>query len=634
MMVRVVGLGLCVAACGGDSGGGSTDGGFEADAAPPCVSPTTEERGNGKDDDCDGLIDEARVCADGDFTTIGAAVAAAADGTGIEVCAGTYAERFEVAGKAVAIRGAGAETTIIDGGGAGSVVAIRAGAAAKLEGLTIRNGRTTGGGGGVLCDGGAVGVIATNVTGSRADTGGGGLYARACSVQIERARFTGNEGTTTGGAVMLIDSTGEIAESHFAANSADDGGALYLYEGAVTVKASELRDNTGRVHGGAVFVGADATIADSTLAGNRSNWTGGAIYVDRHAPQILRNTIEANTAVEEGGGLYLHESQALIADNRIAGNRSQDDGGGVRLFTCSARLERNVIAGNHAGTDGGGVKSSHMQSVFLDNEIVDNVAEWSGGGIEMDNDSSLVRGGVIARNEAARGGGIHAMLFPWADGTIEDVRIVDNKAGKGGGIHMEDNFQPILIRRVVISGNSTWEDGGGVYARTTNFTLTNATVTDNIARGDGGGVWMGKQDKPWLDPCPCPPTDGAMTVAFSVFRGNTVPNGVGAAVWTSLSSTTIESSILDGHAGVGVAVMEGAVPTWRFNDTVPASFVGMFDPTGTNGNMSVAPSFRDVATGDFRLGTASACIDAGNPQMRDRDGTRADMGAFAGPDSP
>jgi hypothetical protein len=120
-----------------------------------------------------------------------------------------------------------------------------------------------------------------------------------------------------------------------------------------------------------------------------------------------------------------------------------------------------------------------------------------------------------------------------------------------------------------------------------------------------------------------------MTIGFAVVQGNHA--AVGPGLWVSTPGLTVDSSIFSDN---GVAVIDGNAPTWRYTDTVPATFAGMANPTGGTGNLSVAPQFTDAAAGDFRLLAASQCVDAGDPALRDRDGSRADMGLFAGPNAP
>jgi len=82
------------------------------------------------------------------YTSIQAAIDAAADsGDEIEVAPGTYYENINFQGKAVIVRSQDVATTIIDGGGLGSVVTFNSGenSFSVLDGFTITNGDGTGG---------------------------------------------------------------------------------------------------------------------------------------------------------------------------------------------------------------------------------------------------------------------------------------------------------------------------------------------------------------------------------------------------------------------------------------------------------------------------------------------------------
>src|SRR5687768_15768526 len=81
-------------------------------------------------------------------------------------------------------------------------------------------------------------------------------------------------------------------------------------------------------------------------------------------------------------------------------------------------------------------------------------------------------------------------------------------------------------------------------------------------------------------------------------------------------------------------VVQTPPPGYMYNDTYPATFFGMSNPTGSNGNISRAPNFVNPAMGDFHLQSGSSCIDAAEPAMTDLDGTRADQGFYGGPGAP
>lgn len=627
---------LWLAACGTGTitGDDDPDAGVEPDAAVICVPTGNEVHGDGKDNDCDGIVDELEVCHDGSesFTTLAAGIAAAPDGGGIEVCAGTYRERLSITGKSVRINGAGAAVTTLDAGGAGPALDVSGGHDVIIAGFTITNAHAQTGGGAVRCTGSGITVLDSAVVGNESEAGGGGLHATGCRVTLDDVRFEGNEGHAQGGAVDLVNSTGTIVDSRFTGNSADYGGAVALTEGAVNILSSQLEGNTARVRGGALYQASDGFVQDSSLSGNQSSWIGGAVYVLGHMPTFRRNQIINNVADWEGGGLYLHQTEGVFEDNTIAGNQSYDDGGGLRIFESAGRFERNVISSNHAiDGDGGGFKCSHVASVFIDNVITDNRALGAGGGVELDNDSSHLRGGVISGNRASIGGGVHVMLWPWHGGLIEDVRIADNRAWRGGGMYLENNFQAVTIRRVTVTGNHAHQ-GAGIYTRGTPLRLSNATIVDNDASDVGGAFFVHPSSAyPWTRECPCPPIDPPAQISFVVAHGNVAD--AGAAAYIGAPNLSFRNSIFSGHAGTAVVVTPMTPsPSWSYNNTYPATFDGMSG--GGSGNFSADPGFAAASAGDFRLAGGSACIDAGDPSMTDRDGSRADLGVFGGPDAP
>jgi hypothetical protein len=623
-------------------GGGDGGGGIDADTTDAPVSPVV-----------------VSACASGgDYSTIGAAVAAVPAGGTVEICAGTFTERLAI-NKAVTLRGAGAGSTILDAALGGSAIEVT-NATLTLSGVTIQRGRSATQGGGIKCTTAGLNVSDSTILNNRAEAGGGGIGGTGCTVAIDSVRFDTNEGRDFGGGVYLMNSTGTIVSGQFVANSADYGGGIHLKEGDVDVSSSQFTTNHARVRGGAIYQSSDSTVENSVIDTNTSGWTGGGVHINQHAPTFHANQITNNYAAWEGGGFYIHQGASVLTDNTISGNRCLDDGGGLRMFETRSRLERNIISNNRSDDgDGGALKNSHLPSTFIDNMIIDNWALGAGGGLELDNCASTVRGGVISGNHASIGGGIHVMLWPYNNGVIEDVRIVGNDAHRGGGIYMENSWTLNTLRRLIISGNDA-NYGGGVYTRGTPLRMTNSSIYGNIGEVAGGGFYVhSSYHYPWTRDCPCPPIDPVADVSFVVIDNNTADTGTG--MWINAPNITFRNSIITG-AGTVVHVAEHTVPPpppdpnapppppgtppptgtivqtpppgYMYNNTYPATFLGMSSPIGSNGNISRNPDFMNAAMGDFHLAAGSPSIDAAEPAMTDLDGSRADQGFYGGPLAP
>jgi len=193
-------------------------------------------------------------------------------------------------------------------------------------------------------------------------------------------------------------------------------------------------------------------------------------------------------------------------------------------------------------------------------------------------------------------------------------------------MYLEDNFVELMLSGVELSDNQA-DRGGGLLVRATNVAIHNTVIARNQADGEGGALYLG-QPEPWSEPCPCPPLGPSVEVDFAVIDQNRA--GEGGALWSDTGGLSLTSSILSGNQAPAVVAL-GGDPAWSYNDTAPASFSGMVDPTGSTGNISADPQYADQT---FRLTGSSPCVNAGDPALADPDGSRADMGRYGGPEAP
>lgn len=184
----------------------------------------------------------------------------------------------------VAIVGSAATGTILDGLHLDRVLDVHAGEV-EIQGVTIRNGRVAGTGGGVR-----------NQT----------------VLTLSRSIITANETTQTGfGGGLYTDG---------------DGSSL-------TLTQSTLSGNIAAGGGGGIADGGLMRVSDSTISGNRSLADfGGGLYVFANTDAVLTNvTITGNTAALKGGGIFAEGSPFTgvnhpdLHDSIIAGNTASSE---------------------------------------------------------------------------------------------------------------------------------------------------------------------------------------------------------------------------------------------------------------------------------------------------------------------
>jgi parallel beta-helix repeat protein len=249
----------------------------------------------------------------------------AADSPGgvVHVAEGTYTENI-ILTEGIAVLGAGAAGTIIDGGGTGPVVLTNNLTSATIfDGFTVTNGNTD---------------------------YGGGMRNDSSSPRVSNCIFEGNTASNRGGGMYNLNSS------------------------SPTVTGCTFLNNTATsLSGGAIACRSISCpiIANCIFVGNHSP-SGGGIYAGAASyPTITDNTIVSNTATN-GGGIYVANSSSVITNNIIANNTATTSGGGIYSAAATApTIDYNDVwsntSGNYAGCSAGGNDISDDPG-FLDAE--------------------------------------------------------------------------------------------------------------------------------------------------------------------------------------------------------------------------------------------------------------------------
>ncbi|MEY4118550.1 MAG: hypothetical protein RLZZ116_1878, partial [Planctomycetota bacterium] len=324
---------------------------------------SSDLNGNAIPDDCEFVVGGSG------YATIDAAVAAAPAGAVIRVSPGSYSTGLILDSKPLSLVSIGGPAvTIISGTGvASSMVAIR-GAAANgtlIDGFTFRDGAVGTAAYGVRV-GGAMFLENTTATIrncrfiNNSTEYGGGIYGLGFSGVIEDCLFDTNSAQFNSGGVQLgFGGSCVFRRNVLVGNSAENGGGMHLvnwFEGSVTsvsVEDCEFRDNIAIASGGAIYwygnLGVDLPIVRCRMTGNESQDAalvriGGSLAFAISGSTLCNAPANVlGTFVDGGGNEFDRDcNQNGICDSDdIAANASLDKNVNGILDACE--LERGDL---------------------------------------------------------------------------------------------------------------------------------------------------------------------------------------------------------------------------------------------------------------------------------------------------
>lgn len=253
-----------------------------------------------------------------------------------------------------------------------------------LEGNIIRANRAYYDGGGVRVSSSSVTMTGNVVTANTlsASSQGGGMRVDCSDAAIISNTFAANTILSYGGGggLAVNDSGGcdyqqevTVRGNLFTANTAGEGGGLYLSSVGALVEGNTFAGNAGMLGGGIFLIG-DGTLDGNAITGNSAAWGAGGLYMRAGHAVLSGNVVLSNTTPGVGGGLIVDDRvSGTWANNLVAGNRAEGAGGGLYIQGASCRLLHTTIARNTSG-DGSGIYvgsiPSYAGSVALTNTIL------------------------------------------------------------------------------------------------------------------------------------------------------------------------------------------------------------------------------------------------------------------------
>ncbi|MCO5230796.1 MAG: right-handed parallel beta-helix repeat-containing protein [Chitinophagales bacterium] len=383
--------------------------------------------------------------------------------------------------------------------------------------------------------------------------------------------------------------------------AANDGGGVAIHFSNIQMENCSIQNNKVKVAGGGIRLRAvDGSVNKLIVSNNYAIDTTEIINI---------GPISDTSFAGEGGGLFieLHNQQLTISNLTATNNIAGDNGGGMKVSETNLTCYSCKISNNRArdGSGGGVFSMGGAQLKLYDIELLNNQADNNGGGIwsgRQNADGEIadlyINKGLIQGNSTnENGGGIYTY---WSiNDKLFYVKILENSANRGGGIanlRVDNEFDgtTIGIYNSLIARNIVIEDGGGIYNNhSTKSVIVSSTITANTAK-NGGGIYNDSEKCP---PIPnnkyyhCSDDKSTSNIKNSIVWGNTVTNnGVAIYEGTSSSKSSIESSFIEGNNN------------WD------------------NGNINTAyitPEFKDMTIGDYTLTAISPCVNSGNNSFQD-----------------
>ena len=305
--------------------------------------------------------------------------------------------------------------------------------------------------------------------------------------------------------------------SHISRN----GGAVYMESGSFIMRNGIIKQCVAD-NGGAVYIKAGderETSPQFTMYGGQifdctSNNNGGAIYLEDGGVTMAGGSI-SNCSAEYGGAIYILKTGAATPTYAMSGGSVQTcnslyDGGGIYLEGGNATLTGGSIKGNYASAGNGGgmnIKAGNLfmaEDVGKEIEIVENSAQMhehvggSGGGIYVSSDDTdvnvkLISGTVMHNASNYNGGGIAVVMSDLStasadvtvgitDGDDVDLVITQNDAANmGGGLYVIGSNAQVTINSGSIADNNS-------IAYTYNEDVANEKGTVTLNGGDVASV--------------------------------------------------------------------------------------------------------------------------------------------------
>lgn len=412
----------------------------------------------------------------------------------------------------------------------------------NMEGGEISKNSSQLNGGGVYFLSSNLNMTGGKISGNTAKTDGGGMYMYITNSVFKGGSVTGNSAKNAGG-IRMTGGKHSISGLTVSYNTAEGDG------GGIQIGRQMVKEN-----GVTVDKLPDFTMYSGTFVGNKAkNGAGMLLLSDKAVYTIYNAYIAENEAANGGGGIYVSTGTTLNMYGGTITKNYGKTGGGIMMLLSTGNYEnveisdntgnnapalminqpgehgdirvKNMKVLNNVGTASGAVVVQGEAVLYMeDSQFKGNSTEKTGGAIFTttraesylknttfeDNSAGADAGAVMLGlnsitemdgctfngNEAGNNGGAiyNRGLMYLSNSKVLNNTCVNNGAGIGSGktgsTHTGDKCG-LYIENVISSGNQAGNNGGGLFGSLgCHVVATDLTLTDNEAKGNGGGAWV------------------------------------------------------------------------------------------------------------------------------------------------
>jgi len=273
-------------------------------------------------------------------------------------------------------------------------------------------------------------------------------------------------------------------------------------------------------------------------------------------------------------------------------------------------MQTGLLDGNVADGDGGAIAVTSGTLVDTEGSTYTNNNAVQGGAVFLSSSAADVQGASFIGNGASDTGGA-LQIVGGAGVQLQRLAVWSNTAvTEGGGLAIRDlNDASSVVRSCRVQDNDGGARGGGVAVSgsVAALTISNNTLVNNTAVGDGGGLLVDAPDA------------SGTRVTANIVGWSNGDNGLyvaaGAGATVDYNTGFASSTGVDFAGAAAVDVDDN-----RTRDPVFVFFLDNGDPADEN----------------LALGAASLELDSGPPEpaWNDPNGTRNDRGYTGGPGAP